>query len=536
MRRALVAGVVVALFAREAGAFLFGGGGCDRTDDDAIQASRVIASLTASLTAMEIAILAGLKLHATQVSVMVAQNANAFGAALDGANRARVEMLRDVEESRAVREHAPSETVCEGITGMSGLAPGRVQHERVAGARAEEMVGRMTQDPTVIVVSAQAGDARARFERVVQLYCDPSRTIGGEGACRGAADRHGADLHPGALLGQSTLDDGMARDTAADWMRNIAVPFAWDRMPYRAVNSEAELRHVLRERSFDARAALAGGYMAHLYGMRVPAVSLGAWARDVLPSGMGPAGDSVSHFELLEALTHRFEDPDYFLRLQAQGQANLLRELVQLRAVDLMLDWERYRLAEYQGAMTAALLAVETERDSVPGGRGAMRGTERGGRGRSWRWRWRGSGRIVARAQSGGDRGRGAEAARDAGERDVGDEREREGCGYRRDACGGERGVARARGGARAGCPCGRGRGVRGHRGSPLGGGGEGGRGGGDARGRRCAGGMAGARHRARAWAERACRCTGAVRDGHRSVLRRGARGRGRAALRGRGR
>lgn len=363
MKRALVAGVVLALFAQGAWALFGGSGKCDRTDNDKAEASRVIAALTAKLTAMEVAVLAGLKLHATQMSVMVAQNANAFGQALDGANMARAEMLREVEESRAVRDHAPSETVCEGITGMSGLAPGRVQQETVAQARAEEMVGRMTQDPTVIVVSAEAGDSRARFERVLQLYCDPSRTVGGEGACRGPAGRHGADLHPGALLGQTTLPDGETRDTAADWMRNIAVPFAWDRMPYRAASTEEHMRRVLRERSFDARAALAGGYMAHLYGMRVPAVSLGRWAREVLPDGMGPVGDSVSHYELLETLTHRFEDPDYFLRLQAQGQANLLRELVQLRAVDLMLDWERYRLAEYQGTMTAALLAVETERD-----------------------------------------------------------------------------------------------------------------------------------------------------------------------------
>ena len=365
MRRMVAIGVVMLLAAPEAGAFFFGGGSCDRTDNDAAQASRVIASLTAKLTAMEIAILAALKLHATQMSMMVAQNANAYGAALDGANLAHAEMLRDVEESRAVRDHAPSETVCEGITGMSGLAPGRAQQETVARARAEEMVGRMTQDPTVIVVSAEAGDARARFERVVQLYCDPSRAIGGEGACTGPAELHGADLHPGAVLGASTLVDGVTRDTAADWMRNIAVPFAWDRMPYRAARSEADLRQVLRERSFDARAALAGGYMAHLYGMRVPAVNLGGWARAVLPAGMGPEGDSVSHFEVLETLAHRFEQPDYFLKLQAQGEANLLRELVQLRAVDLMLDWERYRLAEWQGAMTAALLAVETERDRL---------------------------------------------------------------------------------------------------------------------------------------------------------------------------
>ena len=198
---------------------------------------------------------------------------------------------------------------------------------------------------------------------MTQLYCDPSRTVGGEGACRGSGELHGADLHPGAVLGKATLAEGKDRDTANDWMRNIAAPFAWDRLPYRAAaRSEADLRQVLRERSFDARAALAGGFVNHLSAMRVPAVSLGGWARDVLPEGMGPAGDSMSHFELLEALTHRFEQPDYFLKLQAQGEANLLRELIQLRAVDLMLDWERYRISEWQGAMTAALLAIETER------------------------------------------------------------------------------------------------------------------------------------------------------------------------------
>ena len=365
----LVVGVVLCAVAQDAAA-LFGGSKCDFTDDDKAEASRVIEKLTREIDALELTMVEALRMHATQMTAVVGTNATAFGEALDGANLARVEMIRDVEESRARRDHAPSETVCEGITGMSGLAPGRAQQEAVAAARSAEMVGRLTLDPTVIVEAAQAGDARARFERVTQLYCDPSRTVGGEGACRGSGEMHGADMHPGALLGRSTLVEVADRDAANDWMRNVAAPFAWDRMPYRAARTEADLRRILGERSADTRAALAGGFMNHLYAMRVPAVSLGGWARDVLPQGMGPDGNAMSHFAVLEALTHRFEQPDYFLKLQAQGEANLLRELVQLRAVDLMLDWERYRLAEWQGAMTAALLAIETERARLVDGAG----------------------------------------------------------------------------------------------------------------------------------------------------------------------
>ena len=360
----LLAVTVLALWAPQAAAiFGFGSSRCDPTDNDAAEASRVIAAMTAQLTALELAILAALKLHAGQVSAMITQNAQAFGAAIDGANLARAEMLRDVEESRATRAHAPSETVCEGITGMSGLGPGRQQQEAASTQRSASMVGRLTQDPTVITITAEAGDTRARYERLVQLYCDPSRTVSGGEDCTGSGELHGADLHPGALLGQSTLRDGVARDTATDWGRNIAVPVAWDRLPYRDPGTVLGRTQILKERAFDARAALAGGFINHLYAMRVPAVNLGGWARAVLPEGMGPEEEAVSHFELLEALTHRFESPDYFLRLQAQGEANLLRELVQLRAVDLMVDWERYRLAEYQGSMMAALLALETERD-----------------------------------------------------------------------------------------------------------------------------------------------------------------------------
>ena len=180
MKRSIVAGLVMAMCTQEATAF-FGSCTCDPTDNDRLEASRVIRRLGAEIDVLEKTIVNALRLHATQVSAMIGQNAKAFGKAIDGANLARAQVMRDVEESRAVRDHSPSETVCEGIAGMSGLAPGRVRQEMAARERSSQMVGRITQDPSVVVVSAEAGDLRGRFERLVQLYCDPSRTVGGDG-------------------------------------------------------------------------------------------------------------------------------------------------------------------------------------------------------------------------------------------------------------------------------------------------------------------------------------------------------------------
>ena len=74
------------------------------------------------------------------------------------------------------------------------------------------------------------------------------------------------------------------------------------------------------------------------------------------------ADTPVSRFELLELLARRrFEDPNWFVRLQAMSQENLLRELVTLQAVSLVLDWQRYRTDERRGAFDAAALALGVE-------------------------------------------------------------------------------------------------------------------------------------------------------------------------------
>ena len=70
----------------------------------------------------------------------------------------------------------------------------------------------------------------------------------------------------------------------------------------------------------------------------------------------------MSRYALLELLaSRRFEDPDWFVRLQGMSAENLLRELVTLQAVSLMLDWQRYRTDERRGAIDAAALALGVE-------------------------------------------------------------------------------------------------------------------------------------------------------------------------------
>ena len=94
--------------------------------------------------------------------------------------------------------------------------------------------------------------------------------------------------------------------------------------------------------------------------MRAPGATLGAWAAQAAPGRN--AATPVSRYELLELLaSRRFENPGWFVDLQAMSQENLLRELVTLQAVSLMLDWRRYRLDERRGAIGATGLALAAE-------------------------------------------------------------------------------------------------------------------------------------------------------------------------------
>ena len=350
---------------------------CDRTDNDRREASRVIRNLTQEIDAMERAIVEALRLQTGQLSGYTAQSAKAIAGALDSQTRLQAQIAREAAETEAMRARRPSRNACEGITGLSGLAAtGRASAHARAGAAITE-TGRITSDRAVVDrAGAAAGDA-ARFETLTRTYCNAGRagedtragdsglsgtSVSGTSVCRGESALHGADLQAGTLFDRRTFASEDELRAAVELSRNLAAPVVHDPPPLSSADTDRERRRVLLARAAEARTALASDYLAEARALRAPGAALGEWAAAVAGVSGRDGESPVSRYALLELLaSRRFEDPDWFVGLQAMSAENLLRELVTLQAVSLMLDWQRYRTDERRGAIDAASLALGVE-------------------------------------------------------------------------------------------------------------------------------------------------------------------------------
>ena len=353
---------------------------CDRTDNDRAEASRVIRGITREIDAMERAIVEALRLQTGQLSGYTAQSTKALTQALDAQTRLQAQTAREVEETRAMRTHAPSRSACATVTGVTGLGAARSAAENAGEAAGEVETGRIVSDRAVVAEAGSAADGAARFDTVTRHYCSPERAGGDGRVCQGEDAWHGADLKPATLFDRRTFGDEAELHAAIELSRNLAAPVVHDPQPLASAETDRERRLVLLARAADARTALAADYFKHARSLRVPGADLGAWAnavsQDTRRNPVAPEGARnmnspegalnrdalVSRYELMELLaSRRFDDPSWFVALQEMSEANLLRELVMLQSISLMLDWERLRLDERRGAMEAARLALGTE-------------------------------------------------------------------------------------------------------------------------------------------------------------------------------
>ena len=294
---------------------------CDRTDNDRREATRVIRNLTQEIDEMERAIIEALRLQTGQLSGYTAQSAKAIAGALDSQTRLQAQIAREAAET------------------------GRIVGDRAVVDRP----------------GAAAGDA-ARFEALTKSYCNAGRAGEDPALCRGASALHGADLRAGTLFDRRTFASEEELRAAVELSRNLAAPVVHDPPPLSSADTERERRRALLARAADARTALAADYFAGARALRAPGAALGDWAAAIGGDAGRGADTPVSRYELVGLLaSRRFEDPDWFVSLQAMSQENLLRELVTLQAVSLMLDWQRYRTDERRGAIDAASLALATE-------------------------------------------------------------------------------------------------------------------------------------------------------------------------------
>ena len=335
---------------------------CDRTDNDRREASRVIRDLTGEIDAMERAIVEALRLQTGQISGYIAQSARAVSGALDSQTRLQAQIEREAAETEAMRARRPSESACRAVTGARGLAAARAAGENARARAAKTETGRITGDRAVVDrPGAAAGDA-ARFETVTRKYCNAGRAGEDPALCRGNGALHGADLRADTLFDRRTFADEDELRAAVELSRNLAAPVVHDPPALSSADTDRERRRALLARAADARTALAADYLAGARALRAPGAALGAWAGAVAPGLRRDPDTPVSRYELLELLaSRRFDDPGWFVGLQAMSAENLLRELVTLQAVSLMLDWQRYRTDERRGAIDAASLALAVE-------------------------------------------------------------------------------------------------------------------------------------------------------------------------------
>ena len=307
----------------------------------------------------------GLRLHAAQESATWGQHGLSFGRAMDGVVTSEAEALRELEQSRAQRAHAPFVGVCEAVDGFRSMSAGRLGEAREAEEAGDALVAWLGLDRTLAPELTEGSDGRARVEEVLGRYCAPGRSQGGGPLCSGSAEDHARDVHPGVLLEAATFDEGDDAIAAMDWIRNVAVPLLEEPPAIGRGTTAGERRRILEARAASARGGACGRVSP---GARGRAGS-GRFGRCVGRSGGCRAGgrdrwEVVSRHELLRAVVRgRFEDPDYFARLQAADRTNLLRERISAKVVSFALEFEGYRDDERQVAMLAARLARAVERE-----------------------------------------------------------------------------------------------------------------------------------------------------------------------------
>lgn len=333
-------------------------GGCVAACVLALTAASSAAAERGAITAAAIAN------HAQQVSALWTQRAQAMAGAIDGMLEAERAALTGREEARARMAHSPSEGVCEAVEGARAASGARALREEEAEEAAAATVAWLVRDTARAPGMSAASDATARLDLVLSRYCAPGRTAVGDGGdCTAAPALHAADLHPGAVFAVATFETADQALVAADWARNVTTPVAGTGHAWRGVDTALERRAVLERRAGEARAALAAGYLQERLAARLPAVSAGAWAQAMGVEGADDEAGRISAHALLGILARgRFEDPDVLVRLQAQTESHLLRELVVNEAVSVALSFEAYRDEERQGAMLAARLARAVER------------------------------------------------------------------------------------------------------------------------------------------------------------------------------
>lgn len=341
---------------------------CDPTDNDIQAAQMTITRVNSRIDRLELTLVQTLKLHAGQISAYISQQTTAIGRMFDASNQSNAQIARETAEIKATRDFMPSAGACETVSGVLGSKAAKAFAEQAAKDATTAQTGRLTNSKGTPSQNGQSQDVVYRWDRRLKTWCNPESLQTGEDVCSGLAGNHNADINPGSLYGAKTLETELDRQAARDLITNLVAPFAPDPLPLENVNSEEERRQQLKRLSTQARLALATDTFNERYAQRLPAVNLGEWARAILPDGQIPGTedtpDNISMKELQTILmSSRFDDPNYFVALQAMEPENVRREMATNQALTLSLLFKISENIERLTDIQATRLASEVEKE-----------------------------------------------------------------------------------------------------------------------------------------------------------------------------
>ncbi len=200
-----------------------------------------------------------------------------------------------------------------------------------AAAGAQNVVGALTQGGS----ASQDAAVISAYQNYQQNYA-PGRPL------------YDADVVADTIFGGGTYANSAASSAAEAYAFNLANAPLPSPLPPAALNTEAGEVYLMQTRSELARASASANALAQIEGDRTPVPGSaqliqemwGAQANVIAPGGAAPESDISAHaFDQME-VQRRYENPNWYVQVAAASPANLQREAIFMKALDLHMREE----------------------------------------------------------------------------------------------------------------------------------------------------------------------------------------------------
>lgn len=283
----------------------------------------------------------------------------------DASNMANARVQRDFRNAQIADEHVAGPNACAALDGGVATVAAGVQGYAVAAtiARIHDLRGAAGQGMPSYNGAAQGVASMAQLH--LASYCDAIDAAAG--LCPAPSQTPNADQQASSLWSGGSYADQAGVTAAKDYATLLVQPVAPAAIRGDALASQAGQEAALRRRAYNARVSLATTYVDRAIGMQTPSVPLSpvqqAWlAAQGLPPQQNGSWLQVAQIEA----ERRVGDVAWNANLEAAPPASVSREIARQQALTNYLLFQILKDGLQRGAIAAASLAADVERNHEP--------------------------------------------------------------------------------------------------------------------------------------------------------------------------